>query len=379
MLVYLLAGEASGDRHGANLARALRRIDPSVRLAGIGGPRMREAGVELAQDMTALATTGLVEVLGKIGEFRRLLARLAAEIERTRPDALVAIDFPDFNLRLAERARPHVRRLFYYISPQIWAWRPGRVRRIGSLVDRVLVIFPFEEALYARHGIPCTFVGHPLLDDLDAAAVRREAAAALPPLPTGTQSIGLLPGSRLGEFARIFPAMAEAGRRLAKDGARIVLRLAPGPGVPADAALRAVAGAGVPIEIHAGRAREVLATSDASLVASGTATLEAALLEAPHAMVYRVHPLTAAVLRPLLKVDLYAMSNILARHAGVASPPVPEFVQNGADPGRMAQALATLLADPAARERQRDAFRRARAALGPPGASDRAAGIILER
>lgn len=373
MLIHLLAGEASGDRHGAALARELRAREPSVHLAGIGGRHMRDAGVEILQDMTDLATTGIVEVLGKLPRFRALLRRLTDDIERRRPDALVTIDFPDFNLRVAQCARAHVRRLFYYIGPQAWAWREGRAGAIRKLYDKLLVIFPFEEAFWSAKGVPCSFVGHPLLDDADLASARGAAEREHPP----GQVLALLPGSRLGEFRRLWPVFREAARIVRREEPGVDCLLAPGDGVPEALVRREAERAGFPLRQMPGDGRAAMAGATVTLVASGTATLEAALLEAPHVVAYRVHPASAFLLRGLLRVDTYAMSNLLARHAGVSPLPVPEFVQGRARPDAIAAAALYLLRSPSERARQISAFGRVRASLGEGGASGRAADLIL--
>src|SRR5216683_4587253 len=288
--IMLSAGEASGDLHGGTLCRALREMEPGLRLVGMGGGHMRAAGMDVVVDPTAHAAVGTSEVLGRIPALYRAYRALGARLDAARPRALVLIDFPEFNLRLARRARRAGVPVVYFIPPQLWAWRAGRVRQMARRVKRVLAVFPFEPPLYERARVPVTFVGHPLLDVLPLDLTRDEARRRLGADP-GHALIGLLPGSRPGEVERLLPPMLEAARRLAADDGRrrFVLGLAPTVAPEQVAAIRSKSAPGVPpINLVSGRTYEVMAAADTLLIASGTATLEAALLGAPMIICYRV-------------------------------------------------------------------------------------------
>jgi lipid-A-disaccharide synthase len=298
---------------------------------------------------------------------RRLLA--------DRPRALVLIDFPEFNLRLARRARRAGVPVVYFIPPQLWAWRAGRVRQMARRVTRVLAVFPFESPLYERARVPVTFVGHPLLDVVPLDLSRDEARRRLGADP-GHALIGLLPGSRPGEVERLLPPMLEAARRLAAaDGRRrFVLGLAPTVAHEQVAAIRSKSAPGVPpITLVSGRTYEVMAAADTLLIASGTATLEAVLLGAPMVICYRVSRLTELLARALTRVRWIGLPNLVSGRAVV-----PELIQGEVTGARLAEEAARLLEDPVAATAQRAAFKDLRARLGEPGVGRRAARAVLD-
>ena len=360
MKVFIVTGEASGDLYGGFLTREMRALDPSIAVMGAGSSRMREAGAEILGDPTAFASIGFVEALAHFKHYRALFATLRRALEERRPDVVVLVDFPDFNLRLA----PHVKRLgipiVYYISPQLWAWRPGRIRRMAELVDRVLVIFPFERELYERRRVPVTFVGHPLFDVIAARPPAADLRAEL-----GSPLIGLLPGSRMKQYRTLMPRMAEAAERIraARPDARFVV--AGAPTIPLDAPRPD----GIPF-LH-DRTHDVLSSADQLLTASGTATVEAALYGVPMVVTYWVNPLAALLVRPLLKVDRFAMVNLLA-----GRDIVPELYQSKAKPKLMADAVLDMLRPERAAE-VKAALAAVRDSLGGPGASRRAAEQVL--
>lgn len=368
--LWLVAGEASGDQHGATLARALRdAAGPSLVLRGIGGPLMRAAGVDLVADVTARAATGIVEVLRAVPFFWRLLRRTRADILRERPAAAVLIDFPEFNLRLARCVGREVP-VVYYIPPQLWAWRTGRVRAVRAFVRRAVVVFPFEELFYKRHGVDCVFVGHPLVD-----AVAQDVPADLAAergLDRSRRWIGLLPGSRRAEFAHHWPLFREAAARVhrAWPETGFLLSVTPAVPVPAEAA---EGHAPFPLVCVRGRGRDVLRAAEAALVASGTATLEAALLGCPHVAAYRMHPATHWLAKRLVKVPHFALPNVVAGRRIV-----PELAQDAATPEALADALLSVARDPGARARVRRDLADAARSLGGAGAAARAARAVLE-
>jgi lipid-A-disaccharide synthase len=374
--VMLSAGEASGDLHGSTLCRALTDLRPGVRLSGMGGARMAAAGMEVIADPTSRAVVGVNEALGRVPELYRAYRRLVSRLRDEPPHALVLIDFPEFNLSLARHARRAGVPVLYFIPPQLWAWRRGRIRQMARRVSRVLAVLPFEGELYERAGLPVEFVGHPLLDVLPLDLGREEARRRLG-LDPSEAVVGLLPGSRREEVARLLPAMLVATRRLASAGAarRVVLGLAPTVDrAVVEAFSRQADGAAAPrVDVLEGRTYEVMAAADVLLVASGTATLEAALLGAPMVVCYRVSRVTEAFVRLLVRVPWASLPNILA-----GRPIVPEILQDEVSGERLATEALRLLEDPLAATAQRAAFKDLRARLGEPGVARRAATAVIE-
>jgi len=373
--IMLSAGEASGDLHGGTLCRALRKLSPGIRLTGMGGGHMAAAGMEVIVDPTGQAAVGTSEVVGRVPALYRAYRAMGRRLLVDRPDALVLIDFPEFNLRLARRARRAGVPVVYFIPPQLWAWRAGRVRQMARRVKRVLAVFPFEPPLYERARVPVTFVGHPLLDVLPLDLTRDEARRRLAVDP-GHALIGLLPGSRPGEIERLLPSMLDAARRLAAaDGRRrFVLGLAPTVAREEVATIMSAAGPGIPpIELVSGRTYEVMSAADTLLIASGTATLEAALLGAPMVICYRVSRLTELIARALTRVEWIGLPNLVSGRLVV-----PELIQGEVTGARLAQEATCLLDDPVAATAQRAAFKDLRARLGEPGVGLRAARAVLD-
>jgi len=371
----LSAGEASGDLHGGMLCRALRELSPGLRLFGMGGGHMAAAGMEVIVDPTGHAAVGTSEAVGRVPALYRAYRAMGRRLLADRPRALVLIDFPEFNLRLARRAQRAGVPVVYFIPPQLWAWRAGRVRQMARRVTRVLAVFPFESPLYERARVPVTFVGHPLLDVVPLDLTRDEARRRLGADP-GHALIGLLPGSRPGEVERLLPPMLEAARRLAAaDGRRrFVLGLAPTVAPEQVAAIRSKSAPGVPpINLVSGRTYEVMAAADTLLIASGTATLEAALLGAPMIICYRVSRLTELLARALTRVRWIGLPNLVSGRAVV-----PELIQGEVTGARLAEEAARLLEDPVAATAQRAAFKDLRARLGEPGVGRRAARAVLD-
>jgi lipid-A-disaccharide synthase len=373
--IMLSAGEASGDLHGGMLCRALRELSPGLRLFGMGGSHMAAAGMEVIADPTGQAAVGTSEAVGRVPALYRAYRAMGRRLLADRPRALVLIDFPEFNLRLARRARRAGVPVVYFIPPQLWAWRAGRVRQMARRVKRVLAVFPFEPPLYERARVPVTFVGHPLLDVLPLDLTRDEARRRLAADP-GHALIGLLPGSRPGEVERLLPPMLEAARRLVTaDGRRrFVLGLAPTVAHEQVATIRSQVGPGIPpIDLVSGRTYEVMAGADTLLIASGTATLEAALLGAPMVICYRVSRLTELLARALTRVRWIGLPNLVSGRAVV-----PELIQGEVTGERLAEEAARLLEDPVAATAQRAAFKDLRARLGEPGVGRRAARAVLD-
>jgi lipid-A-disaccharide synthase len=373
--IMLSAGEASGDVHGGTLCRALVEMAPGIRLVGMGGPRMAAAGMEVVADPTRQAVVGASEAVGRLPALYRAYRDLVARLRAERPRALVLIDFPEFNMRLGRQAHRAGVPVVYFIPPQLWAWRRGRIRQIAHRVSRVLAVFPFERALYEEAGVPVEFVGHPVLDTLPLGLEREEARRRLQVAP-GHSLVGLLPGSRREEVERLLPPMLDAARRLAAaDGRRrFVLGLAPTlDRGQIDAVLeRAVAVGAPPVQAFEGRTHEVMAAADVLLVASGTATLEAALLGAPMVVCYRVSRLTELIARLRAHVSWISLPNLVAGRAIV-----PELLQGEVSGASLSVEALRLLEDAAAATAQRAAFKDLRARLGEPGVGRRAARAVL--
>jgi lipid-A-disaccharide synthase len=365
--ILISAGEASGDMYAARLAAALRaRAD--VQLFGMGGPRMREAGVELVADCSEVALVGIVEIAKKYPALRRVFKRLLDEAARRKPTLAILTDFPGFHLRLARKLKARGVPCVYFVCPQFWAWRPWRANLVRRRFVRGLCIFRFEEHWYRSRGVKTDFIGHPLVGHVAPQRTREQFASAHQ-LDATKPILTLLPGSRSGEIAHHMPTLMEACRLIQKHrDVQFVLALAPGversqiaPYLPPDLRLSVVENA----------TYDALAAADLSIVSSGTATVEAALLGAPMIVIYRLAPVTAAIARLLVRTPMFAMVNLIA-----GKKVVPELVQEGFTSLRLASEANRLLDSPAAREEIRRGLAEVREKLGPPGAVERAADLI---
>jgi lipid-A-disaccharide synthase len=367
----LSCGEPSGDLYAGALARELRVRDPAIVLNGLGGPQLAAAGAELIADYRGLAVTGLTEAIGKIPKSLGVMRRMVAAARVARPNALVVIDFPDFNFRLAERIKRLSVPIVYYVAPQIWAWRPGRLKTIREIADLVLVIFPFEEAIYRLGGVPVKFVGHPLVDLTKAS--NKTSFLGRHNLASDAPTVALLPGSRANEVKRILPDLLAAAGLIAARVPSVQFVIARAPNL--DERLFAEArGLGVgPIAVVEGETDAVLSSADVALTASGTATVQAALHDTPMVIVYRVSPLTYHLGRRLVTVETFGMVNLIANEKIV-----PELIQDALKPETVAEEAVSMLTDPARRARIREGLARVRHRLGGPGASSRAAEAVLE-
>jgi len=368
----LVAGEPSGDLHAAALSRELRRQAPGWRLVGMGGPRMAEAGVRLLVDPTGHAVVGMGEALSRFPRLFRAFRRLSRELRADRPRALILIDFPEFNLRLARVARRLHTPIVYFIPPQVWAWRPGRAGLLARLGVRVLAVFPFEPAIYEAAGARVDFVGHPLLDALPSGPSREGARAALD-VPEDATLIGLLPGSRPEEVERLLPPMGEAARRIRERIPGVRFLAAPASTVDLQLVERLLSAAPLELAHARGRTWEVMAASDLLLVASGTATLEAALIGTPMVVCYRVSRFSGLMARRLITIPWISLPNILS-----GRPVVPELLQHDATGARLAEEAVNLLKSPDRLHAQRESFTDLKRRLGTPGVGERAAARILE-
>jgi len=361
--LLVVAGEASGDLHGARLVSELHRLIPGLSVFGLGGDELRAAGLDPVAHSAEISVVGITEVLRILKRAREVFALLLAEVDRRRPAAAVLIDFPDFNLRLAKELKKRGVPVIYYISPQVWAWRRGRVKTIAQVVDRMLVLFPFEVDFYRRFGVDVVHVGHPLVDEvpqLPSAWERGEPSRE-------PYRVSLLPGSRVSEVEALLPVMLEAVRRLSDD-LPIEVRLIRAPTVPLEMLEEEIELSGLPVRIIAENRFAAIADSHLALCASGTATLEVGLLGTPMVMLYRLGRWTYLVAKLLVHLPYVSLVNLV-----LGRKVVPELVQGDASPERIALEAEQLLLDERERDAMREALAEVRGRLGSSGASRRAA------
>jgi lipid-A-disaccharide synthase len=368
--LLVVAGEASGDLHGARLISELRRRVPDLEVFGLGGDEMQGAGLEAVAHSSEISVVGITEVLKILPRAREVFAGLLREVDRRRPALAVLIDFPDFNLRLAKQLKARGLEVVYYISPQVWAWRRGRVRTIAARVDRMLVLFPFEVDFYRGHGVDVVHVGHPLVDEVPVLpqAWDREEAGGEP--FRGPYRVALLPGSRVSEVEALLPTLLAAVRRLAEE-LPVEVRIIRAPTIASELLEEAVELAGLPVEIVGEGRFAAVADSHLALCASGTATLEVGLLRTPMIMVYRLASWTYLLAKLMVHLPNVSLVNlVLGRRV------VPELIQGEANPQRIAAEAARLLTDRGERDRMREALTEVRGRLGAGGASGRAAAEV---
>ena len=366
MTIYFVAGEVSADNHGAALMRSLHALDPDLKFVGRGGPQMQQvAGAQFKNWIGDAAVLGLWEVLRKYGYFRAQFHQTVNEILEIKPDAVVLIDYPGFNFRLARALRKQLQRhkTIYYISPQVWAWNRGRIRKMARFIDLVLCIFPFETDLYAASGLRAMFVGHPMIERLEKQKIDA---------PRDPNLIGLFPGSRLREVRKIFPVMIEAARQLLHRNPALRFRVAAASEELAREMNEQLADRHA-IEINVGETATIMQCAFVGIVASGSATLEAAYFKVPFVLIYKVAWPTYVAARLVVNVDFLGMPNLLA-----GKEVVPEFIQHTAKPEAIVEALRLLMENSPARDRMISDFNLVTSKLGGAGASERAACAILD-
>jgi lipid-A-disaccharide synthase len=372
-LIAIVAGEASGDQHGASLVREIKQLRPECAFSGIGGDLMAGEGVEILHHARDLAVMGFQEILPRLGKIWAAYWGMRRLLRRRGPLALVLIDYPDFNLLLARAAKRRGVPVVYYVSPQVWAWRSSRVETIARVVRKMLVILPFEEAFYRRAGVEAVYVGHPLLDEPPPPS--REEARRRFGLTEEAPFVALLPGSRLEEVTRLFPVMLKTARRMADavPGLHCIVPVAStvDPQILQEMAARR-GGFPLPLLILKGRAQEAMAVADLVITASGTATLQAALAERPLVIVYKVAPITYLLGRFLARVPAIGLVNLVAGRRIV-----PEILQREATPEAIAREGTRLLLDKEAQQGMIADLREVRRRLGEGGASRRAALQVL--
>ena len=369
--LLVVAGEASGDLHGARLLDELARLGRGVAAFGLGGAELRKAGLEALADSAEISVVGLAEAVKVLPRARQIFRHLLSEVERRRPPAAVLVDFPEFNLRLARQLKRRGVKVIYYVSPQVWAWRRRRVKTIRRVVDRMLVLFPFEEEFYRQHGVPALCVGHPLVDEvpqLPQVWDREPAAGGAP--PAGPFRVALLPGSRRSEISALLPLMVAAAERLASR-LPIEASVVRAPTVEEADLARLTQGAALPLPIVAADRFEHLANCHLALCASGTATLELGLLGTPLLVLYHLHRWTYLLARVLVKLPHISLVNLV-----LGRVVVPELLQHDALPENVAAVAESLLTNPARVAALRSGLAELRGKLGRSGAAARAAAAL---
>ena len=371
--IMIVAGEASGDMHGARLIAALKAQAPGAQICGIGGPELTRQGVEILYDASRLAVVGIVEVLSHFRFIREAMRALEKRLREQPPDLLILIDYPDFNLILAKKAKRLGIAVFYYISPQVWAWRSGRVKTIKKLVDRMGVILPFEQEFYRKFGMKVDFVGHPLMDAVQPTRSREDFLQSLGIDPESTV-IGILPGSRKREIAGMLPVFLAAAKRMREQLVKPVFVLPLAPTLSEqDLLANGLGEAGVEVRVVRENRYDLMGACDAVMAASGTVSLELAILNVPMVISYRVSPLTYFLGRRLIKVQYASLVNLVADREVVE-----ELLQDEAVPEKIAAATMRLIVNQAERTRMLAGLAEVRERLGGPGASERTARLALD-
>ena len=370
--ILVVTGEASGDAHAAELVAALQARRPDFRFFGMGGSKLAARGVELLYGAHEVSVMGITEVLPKIPRILQVMGGIAAAAAERRPACAILVDIPDFNLRLAAKLKALGVPVAYYVSPMIWAWRRGRVKTIRKRVDRMLCILPFEEDFYRDSGVDARYVGSPVVEQVPSPATTTTFRQRLG-LPVEAPTLALLPGSRMSEIRRLLPAMVSAAKQLTAErpGLQIVVPVA--PTIPREEITSRFEGSGLSPQLVDGRAPEVVGASDAAIVASGTAVLEAGLMQRPLVVVYRVSLITYLVGRLMLKVAHVALVNLLAGRRLV-----PELLQGDMTPERIAAEVRRVWDPGPPREEMLRGLEEVRGRLGGPGAAERAAEAVLE-
>lgn len=368
----ILAGEASGDIHGAGLVAAMQEMNPGLELCGMGGDKMRQAGVDTMVDAAEMSMVGLVEIISQLAAVYKARRILLDSLQQSPPRLLILIDFPEFNLMIARKARRTGIPVLYYIPPQVWAWRSGRAQKIARIVDEIGVILPFEEEFYNKRGIPAHFVGHPLMDCVRVFMSSREFRQKYA-VPENDLLIGILPGSRRREIKTMLPIFLKSGEKLRErhDGLSFVLPRA-STVTRADLEEAGLASSSLKVKVIDQDHYTTMAAFDLAIAASGTVTLELAILGVPMVVAYRLSPLTYFIGKRLAKVKFASLVNLIA-----GREVIPEYLQGRAVPENLARALEELRPGEPARERMITELKQVRERLGGGGASYRAAGLAL--
>lgn len=370
--IMISAGEASGDLHGASLTRAISEQAPGTRVIGMGGKAMQAAGVEIIQDIAEMGVVGLVEILKNLPRFFAIRDHIVAVMERERPDVLVVIDYPEFNMRLAKAAKRLGIPVVFFISPSAWAWRKGRAKDVAKVAAKVAAIFPFEADVYREAGANVEYVGHPLCDIVKASA-DEEALRARFAVKEQERVVLLLPGSRRQEIAKLLPIMTQAAGIIGQQVAKVRFFLPLASTISREMVEEGLRGSTVNIEVIDGQAYDLMAIGDAAMAASGTVTLEAALLGLPCVVMYRLNPLTYWIGKRLVTIPHFSLPNIVA-----GREIVPELLQDEVNPGRIAAAVTMMLTEQGTQERLQQELAAVKERLGGTGAVERTATLVLQ-
>jgi lipid-A-disaccharide synthase len=369
--ILIVSGEPSGDLQAAHLARAILAINPQIKISAVGGAHLHQAGADVFWDIKDLAVLGLFDALKKLPKFFALKKLILEKIERERPAAVILVDFSGFNLRLAAEIKKTIP-VIYYVSPQVWASRPGRVKTVKKFIRKMIVLFKFEEEFYRKYGVDVDFVGHPLLDIVTATADKKEFRDRFG-MSQVKKTIALLPGSRKAEIKNVLPVMLKAAAILRKEMNDVQFVLARGAGVDLSIYNRIIKRFNSDLKIIEGKTYDCLNIADFALVCSGTATLETALMQKPFLIIYKMNLLNYLLYRPQVKVPYIGMVNIVAK-----DKIVPEFIQFRACPAKIAEEALKILNNPQEAERMKQGLAAVKLLLGEPGAASRAAKIILD-
>ena len=372
--IIIVAGEASGDMHAAHLVEELKQKDPSLRFSGLGGPKMQESGVFLYKDLTKIAVVGFIEVLKHYKEIKKAFDLILQKIGETKPAAVILIDYPGFNLRLAKELKKRNVKVIYYISPQVWAWKKNRVYQIKDYVDRLLVVFKFEQEFYARYGIAVTFVGHPLMDTVFIESTKEDVLKSIG-LTDYKLTVGLLPGSREKEVEVHLPIMLAAAQELHKEFPMLQFLLIQAPTIEAtmfNEHLTALPPL-FPLKIVEGKTYDAIHACDVCMVTSGTATLETAILQKPMVVIYKTSLFTWALAKLLVKIPNIGLVNVVA-----GKRVVPECIQFQATAANIAKELKNIFTNEIKIADIKAELKKVKESLGAPGASSRAAQEILK-
>lgn len=370
--IMIVAGEASGDMHGAHLVREILKINPALNFYGIGGKKLKEEGVQLLASASDMAVVGLTEVVSKLGKILKIMGIMKRSLDERRPDLVILIDYPDFNLPLAKAAQKRGIKVFYYISPQVWAWRKSRIGQIKKTVDKMAVILPFEVDTYGREGFAVNYVGHPLLDMVKLNYSKQELRKKFG-LAGDKITIAIMPGSRPSEVRKLMPELMRAAEILQKEIPAIQFVLPLADTLQKTEVVEFISGSRVKVKVVSGQTYDVVSCADLALVASGTATLETALLKVPMVIVYKLSLLSYAIGRLIVDVKNIGLVNIIA-----GKTIVPELIQKDASGKRIAEEALAILKNGEKRQEIIKELEAIRGRLGEPGAARRAAQIACD-
>jgi len=370
--VLIIAGEVSGDMHGANLVTALKKKTNDIEFFGLGGKKMEDAGVRLYYNLVDIAVLGLFEVLKKYRTFRKIFDDIVKKLDEEKFDCVILIDYPGFNLRFAKYVKKKGIPLLYYISPQVWAWGKGRIRAIKTLINKIVVLFKFEEELYSAKGLNAEFVGHPLLDLVKPAITKEESYGAFG-LKKNKKTVVFFPGSREFEVRALLPIMIKAAELIKRDYPAVQFLMVRLPSLKKDIFDNILKGAEPEIKLIEGRSYDAIEASDLMIIKSGTGTLEATILARPMIIAYKASFLTYIFTRLVIRLPYIGLVNVIA-----GKKVVPEFLQYNARAGLIAKEAISILSDSSKADEMKKQLRGIKKRLGEPGANERAAGTVLK-